>query len=262
MTEDIEPTETPTSAEPPLARTDPKRKREYRPYKIRGPETWALIRESYLSGASAKQLARRYDVTEWAIWRRAWKEGWTKLDRVEARAPDALSPSPLPGAQSGGDPAALARRALLGVEHAMAAGRLDEAADLARLAASLSRLGAAPGAGSAGAGGAPGGDWVSLADVKRALLGGSFASELMSIDPDDPTPNPVKWDYWTELKAINDRLDGVNFACKMFVQATGGQGVAYTQSGMRAAREEAARYKLWRETVDGQAPVPPLPDLP
>lgn len=33
---------------PEMARTDPRRKPERRPYKIRGPETWALIRE--LSG--------------------------------------------------------------------------------------------------------------------------------------------------------------------------------------------------------------------
>jgi len=230
----------------PLARTDPKRQREKRPYKIRGPETWALIRESYLAGASARQLARRYDVTEWAIWRRAWKEGWTKTDRVEARAPAALSPTPLPGPEAGGDPEALKKRALLGVEHAMAAGRLDEAAELARLAASLSRMAAA----GPGAGGGAGEGWVSLADVARALLDGQFASDLMAIDPDDPVRNPVKEAYWDHLKAENDRLDGVSFAFRQFVEATGGQGVEYTRSGMAAARAEAARYKLWRETVD------------
>lgn len=254
MTEHDRPNEAPTADAPPLARTDPKRQREKRPYKIRGPETWALIRESYLGGASAKQLARRYDVTEWAIWRRAWKERWTKTDRVEARAPEALSPRPLPGAASGGDPAALKRRALLGVEHALAAGRLDEAADLARLTASLSRLEGGPGAGGVGA---PGEDWVSLADVKRALLEEAFASDLMSIDPDDPVKNPVKVAYWTELKEVNRRMDGVNLAFRLFVEATGGQGVEYTREGMASARAEAARYKLWRETIDAPPPVPP-----
>lgn len=47
-----------------MARTDPRHGRARRPYKIRGPETWALIRESYLAGASARQLAERYGVTE------------------------------------------------------------------------------------------------------------------------------------------------------------------------------------------------------
>lgn len=40
-----ETTETATDA-PAMARTDPRRRRERKPYKIRGPETWALIRES------------------------------------------------------------------------------------------------------------------------------------------------------------------------------------------------------------------------
>ena len=84
------PTDPPTDAstEPgpaPEPSARPAAKPPRRRYKIRGPETWALIRESYLAGAAARELAARYDVTEWAIWRRAWKENWTKQDRVEPR---------------------------------------------------------------------------------------------------------------------------------------------------------------------------------
>lgn len=78
MTQSNERSETAEAADadrhPEMARTDPRRKLARRPYKIRGPETWALIRESYLAGASARRLAARYDVMEWAVWMR--RGGW------------------------------------------------------------------------------------------------------------------------------------------------------------------------------------------
>lgn len=251
MTEHTEPTETPTPDARPLARTDPKRMKERRPYKIRGPETWALIRESYLAGASAKQLARRYDVTEWAIWRRAWKQGWTKTDRVEPRPPEALSPSPLLGEQSGGDPAALKRRALLGVEHAMAAGRLDEAADLARLAASLSRLESGQGGGLE-----PREATYTLEDVGRALLDSEYAGELMWRNPGDP-PHPVKDEFWRMRKVQEQHESGVAVAFGMWMNFTGGKPAQLTREGYgEAEAEQRAHAERWLRE-NGYWSVPP-----
>lgn len=234
----------------PLARTDPKRQREKRPYKIRGPETWALIRESYLAGASARQLARRYDVTEWAIWRRAWKEGWTKTDRVEPRAPAALSPTPLPGPEAGGDPEALKKRALLGVEHAMAAGRLDEAAELARLAASLSRMAAAAGTGAGGAPDVgPQEETYKLEDVARALLDPDFAAELMWVNPGDP-PHPVKDAFWRIRAKRSDHIEGMASAFRMWMEDTRGQPAGPVREPRDAA--EAERWELARQWLQAK----------
>lgn len=192
MTQAKQTTETAADA-PAMARTDPRRGRERRPYKIRGPETWALIRESYLAGASARQLAARYDVTEWAIWRRAWKKGWTKQDRVEPVPPPALGPL-TPEVEGGAgsvdghaDAGALSREALAGVARAMKQSRLDEARKLAQLAVSLGRLGDGPGRGS-----------FTLNDMVRAIFDDEYCVEVMGIDPDAPQ-DPDKSLYW-ELK--------------------------------------------------------------
>lgn len=114
-------------------------------YKIRGPETWALIREAYLAGAPARVLADRYDVTEWAIWRRANKQGWTKRGRA-ARTPPAADALPAlfapPDAAQRGirDTGDLQADAIAASEDAMRQGRLEEALRLARLAESYGRL--------------------------------------------------------------------------------------------------------------------------
>lgn len=167
---------------PPTTRTPGRR-----PYKIRGPETWALIRESYLAGAPAKVLAARYDVTEWAIWRRAWREGWTKQDRVEGAPAPAVGPliPALPAGADAGDPRELARAALRGVGEAMRQGRLDEARQLAQLAESLGRC-------------AEKGSQTNLEMVARALLEPGYAMSLMDVR-DDPAPDPVKQRYWEEV---------------------------------------------------------------
>jgi hypothetical protein len=232
-----------------MARTDPRRQKPKRRYKIRGPETWALIRESYLAGASARELARRYDVTEWAIWRRAWKEEWTKRDRAEARAPEAPSPFALPGEATGGDPGALKRRALAGVERAMAAGRLDEAAELARLAASLGRIEA--GAAAAGIPG-PGRGEFTLADVSRALIDDAYASDLMRVDPDDPHPDPAKGAFWRAMADRSREWEEVSFGFRLFVEAVNAEGIENTPEARAAARAEVAEYKRWREAHRAQ----------
>lgn len=193
---------------PAMARTDPRRGRERRPYKIRGPETWALIRESYLAGASARQLAARYDVTEWAIWRRAWKKGWTKQDRVEPVPPPALGL--LTAEVDGGagsvdgraDPGALSREALAGVARAMKQSRLDEARKLAQLAVSLGRLGEGPGRGN-----------FTLNDMVRVIFDAGYCAEVMGIDPDAP-PDPDKSLYWDLKHQASEAIGQAQVALK------------------------------------------------
>jgi len=168
-----------------MARTDPRRKPERRPYKIRGPEIWALVRESYLAGASARQLAARYDVTEWAIRRRAWREEWNKRKRVGPPPPPALEVlTPEAGAGAGegdADAASLSREALNGVARALGQGRLDEARRLGLLAVSLGRLGEAA---SAAAGKDAGGGYT-LNDMVRVVFDAGYRTEVMRVDRDE-----------------------------------------------------------------------------
>lgn len=180
--------------------TDPERPA----YKIRGPETWAMIREAYLAGAPAKVLAARYDVTKASVYARASRENWQKGRRAD-RAPSGPLPAfAVPGGGSGSradaaserppiawapspdidDPADLARAALRGVGAAMREGRLDDAKSLGQLADVLSRVSVrAPQSG--------------LETVARALHDLDFRSELLGIWG-DPNPDPVKTAYWAE----------------------------------------------------------------
>ncbi|MGV9009026.1 hypothetical protein [Brevundimonas sp.] len=207
MTQANQTTETAADA-PAMARTDPRRRRERQPYKIRGPETWALIRESYLAGASARQLAARYDVTEWAIWRRAWRKGWTKQARVEPVPPPALERLTAEvegraGSVDGpADAGALSREALNGVARAMKQSRLDEARKLAQLAVSLGRLGEGPGRGD-----------FTLNDMVRVIFDAEYCTEVMRVDPDAP-PDPDKSLYWDLRTQARDAAGQAQVALK------------------------------------------------
>ena len=63
------------AAAPPTARRAP--------YKIAGPQTWALARELYLAGLPAPEVARRLDVSEHNLRKKAWREGWSRRQHAE-----------------------------------------------------------------------------------------------------------------------------------------------------------------------------------
>lgn len=71
--------------------------------RIAGPQTWALVREDYLSGVPARVCAQRYGVGESNLKRRAREEGWRKCDqarRIDAQrfaAATGATPPPDPG---------------------------------------------------------------------------------------------------------------------------------------------------------------------
>lgn len=216
-----------------MARTDPRRRRERRPYKIRGKETWALIRESYLAGASARQVAARYDVTEWAVWRRAWREKWTKKDRVEAAPPPALerlAPEAEAGAETA-DAGALSREALKGVGRALSQGRLDEARKLGQLAASLGRVDAQSGAGAGR------GDFT-LNDMVRIVFDLDYRTEVMRVDHDQERDEDKDLYWRLNLEAY---------------EADGRRQVALKTQGWREGRAEL-RAEM------GLAPVEEAPE--
>ena len=56
-----------------------------RPTWFRLPEgAWALIREEYLAGATAKEIAAKWRVSPTSVYRHACQDGWTKERRGEA----------------------------------------------------------------------------------------------------------------------------------------------------------------------------------
>lgn len=136
------------------------------PYRFRGPETWAAVREAFIAGETAAAVAARFGVTDGAIRQRANREGWTrKALAAVAEAPtrrratlaeaSALRPPPSageaapssdPGDASGSgparggapaagatDPHALLDLALRRAGAAMQAGRTEEALRMADL---------------------------------------------------------------------------------------------------------------------------------
>ena len=53
-------------------------------YRIAGQKTWELVRKAYLDGASARECAERFGLSEHGIRKRISKEGWTKRDYARA----------------------------------------------------------------------------------------------------------------------------------------------------------------------------------
>lgn len=121
------------------------------------PETWALIRDEYAAGATARELARKYRTSATSIYRYASLEGWTKQAVSEALARTVLTgeerqAQPQPARASppaSDDPATLEKQALTQMSEALAQGRAGEARALAALAdqmrkrAEVERAGAA-----------------------------------------------------------------------------------------------------------------------
>lgn len=131
-------------------------------------EAWALIREEYLDGATAKQLAARWRVGASSIYRRASAEGWTKDSRAAliveevmtrdaaeraagaarrseeaAMAMAAAVARAEAEARAPGSPLEMADAAFAGAARAFAAGRADEAQRLLKLAEQARRMSAA-----------------------------------------------------------------------------------------------------------------------
>lgn len=120
------------------------------PYRYFGPEVWALVREAYLAGESARQIHERLGPSVSSIRRRAWKEGWTKRSIVPAQ--DALiieaakahalkqasgpvaTPTPEPV-----EPRVAARTAMAEAAKLMKLGRMSSAFEAARIADLLAR---------------------------------------------------------------------------------------------------------------------------
>lgn len=63
-------------------------------YRIVGPQTWALVREDYLSGVPARVCAARYGVGLSNLKRRAREAGWTRRDHAARLEAQRFRPAP------------------------------------------------------------------------------------------------------------------------------------------------------------------------
>lgn len=155
--------------------------------------SWAMIREEYLAGATAKQLALKWGTSPTSIYRHACQEGWTKENYAQALEESALTHAEAEAAAkheretstiSPGSPVdgeQVAALALGAAARCIAAGRFAEAERLGKLAETLSRLGHSNGAGGAG------GAWRGGLDADRVK-----APELPPKDEPFMTPGETK----------------------------------------------------------------------
>lgn len=157
------------------------------PYRYHSDKVWALIREGYLEGRSARALAEMFGATVAAIRARIQREGWSKRALAEARAEAivaAMTPTVKSGDQTVADleprppiePREAVRAAVETAVRWMRAGQLGQAAEAARLADVLGR---AVGRLEAGDGPVEGGgpsedqavDAAAFEAVRRKVLG-------------------------------------------------------------------------------------------
>lgn len=180
-------------------------------------ETWAIIVEEYANGATAKQLGAKWKVAGTSIYRHVGAAKMTKRDcgdkRARAHAKAVTLAKKARDAKLGpreetvepalttlfvktpddrpedGDPAALARLAILGSGRAMKGRLWSEARALSLLAETYGRLG-----------GGTGGEGYRLADIVQAVFDAEFCTRLMTMHPDHDNP-PEKQEYWQRLAA-------------------------------------------------------------
>ena len=119
---------------------------ERRKYKIQPAEVWERVRQDYLAGLGAEEVAAKYDVTVHSLRARATKQGWSRY----LHAPTApVDPPPPPPAlfditDVGDHPAGLAQATLKASSRALAAGLWNEARTLAGLAESYRKMAERP----------------------------------------------------------------------------------------------------------------------
>lgn len=161
-----------------------------KPYRIRGPRVWALIRPRYLAGESAPRLAEVFDVTEYAIRRRITREGWSKRSLAEATPvePADAGLAEVVGAALEGEmePREAARLALGEAVRLLRGGRMGLAGEAARVADVMGRAAARLGDEAPMDAGEP--DEAAFEAVRRKVLG--MAAAVAPPPPCGRSPSP------------------------------------------------------------------------
>ncbi|WP_298747490.1 hypothetical protein [uncultured Brevundimonas sp.] len=153
------------------------------PYRYHGDDVWALVRERYLAGESARQIGEALGPTEYAIRSRITREGWTKRSLAEAKSAGIVAaaradreagvaalagPAGADGPEAL-DPRAAARAALDEAVRLMRRGRMAAAAEAARVADVMARAAARLDGDASADPGEP--DEAAYEAVRRKVLG-------------------------------------------------------------------------------------------
>lgn len=215
--------------------------------------TWEIILGEYVQGATVTELCAKWRVSTHAVRKRITHHGATKrehgdreamaqahereLARAQARREEAeatpearakrLFEADPDEDEETGDPAALARLAILASGRAMKGRLWTEAKALAGLAETYGRVGERSGGGTGGGAGGReagrAGGSFTLADMVRMVFDPDYRTEVMDMSK-DPGTDPDKLAYWNQVK---DRRDAE------------GEGLASLLSqGYRQGREE------------------------
>ena len=201
--------------------------------------TWEIILGEYVQGATVTELCAKWRVSTHAVRKRITNHGATKREhgdreamaqaheREQARAQarrEAAEATPEARAkrlfeadpdedEETGDPAALARLAILASGRAMKGRLWAEAKALAGLAESYGRVGERSGGGAAGRDTGRAGGGFSLEDMSRVIFDLEFRTEVMDMSR-DTVSDPVKAAYWSRFAAEEDSR-GEGFAAIM-----------------------------------------------
>lgn len=222
---------------------------ERRRYKIRSPEVWNRVRDDYLSGMPAADVALKHDVTEASLRARACKQGWSRYLHPEASTaapPPAMALfEPLEGQGEASDPATLARQATLASGRAMSARMWSEAKALAALAETFQKLADREGGGR-------GELTVETAPLQLVfdilMMEHAQITKRFGVDPDDHDACPLKTAFWkkrgAEIALNGDFLESLSrqrFAIEDRVEALEAQVIA---AGMTPVEENERRRLL------------------
>lgn len=104
-----------------------------------GPQTWAIIREAYLAGASGASLAETYGCSLGTIRYRAVREGWRRCD-AETAVADRPAPAQVWSDAEPPTPDQLIDLAMVAAMRALVSGRPSEAAAYVRVAEAVRRM--------------------------------------------------------------------------------------------------------------------------
>lgn len=222
---------------------------ERRRYKIRSPEVWDRVRDDYLSGMPAADVALKHDVTEASLRARASKQGWSRYLHPEASTPPPPAVpilfEPTDGQGEASDPATLARQATLASGRAMSARMWSEAKALAALAETYQKLADRKGGEQAEL-------TVETAPLQLVfdilMMEHAQITERFGMDPDDRDDCPLKTAFWkkrgAEIALNGDFIESLSrqrFAIEERVEALEAQVIA---AGLTPVEENERRRLL------------------
>lgn len=223
---------------------------ERRKYKIQPAEVWDKVRQDYLAGLGAKDVAEKYGVGVEALRARATREGWSRYMHAPEQPVDPPPPAPdlfdlSSEAEAGGDPAVLAESAAEASGRAMRAGRLAEARALAGLAETYRKL-QARGETASGRMTVKTAPFQLVYDI---LTDRAATTDRMAISPGKPDPDlEMKRAYWEQQAELDRKYDEIGlsqaYRRKALDRRISALEAQLKAAGLEPAEEDERDYRI------------------